>query len=70
MIDIGLAVQTWTFQSPFDDHFVPDGVPAHNLALCLVILPNPNNDFQVEGGRFLMHIFSVVVIYMPKVQKR
>ena len=70
MINVGLAVQIWTFQSPFDDHFVPDGVPAHNLALCLVILPNTNNDFQVEGGQFLMHIFSVVVIYMPKVQKR
>ena len=70
MIDIELAIQMWTFQSPFDDHFVPDRVLAHNLALCLVLLPNTNKDFQVEGGRFKMHVFSAVVIYVPKVQRR
>ena len=37
MIDVGLTVQMWTFQSPFDDYFIPDGVLAHNLALCLVL---------------------------------
>ena len=70
MIDVGLAVQTWTFQSPFDEHFIPDGILAHNLALCLVLSPNTNKDFQVEGGPFGMHVFSMVVIYVPKVQKR
>ena len=70
MINIGLAVQMWTLQSPFDDHFIPDGIPAHNLVLCLVLLPNTNKDFQVDGGPFRMHIFSAVVVYMPKAQKQ
>ena len=70
MIYVGLAVQTWTFQSPFDDHFIPDGVPAHNLALCLVLSVNTNKDFQVEGDPFQTNIFSEVVIYVPKAQKQ
>ena len=69
MINVGLAVEMWTLQFPFDDHFIPDGIPAHNLALCLVLLPNINKDFQVEGSLFGALIFSVVVVYVPKVQK-
>ena len=68
MINVNLVVESWT--SSFDDHFVPGGKLVHNLALCLMLSPNTNKDFQVEYGPFQWHVLSVVVIYVLMTQRQ